>query len=230
MSDERCAPSQAIRPAARAPADALQALFIHGMGRTPLSGWRMLRTLQANGIATGTFAYSTALQDFEQISRRLSERIQMLAARGDYILIGHSLGGVLLRSALASLPAATRQPLRVFLLGSPTRAARLARMLERNVVFRIATGDCGQLLASDDRMGALSPVAAPTTRICGDRGIALTSRCFGGEPNDGVVACAETSAPWINETVLMPVVHTFLPSSAQVARIILLCTSEDAAR
>src|ERR1035437_9581561 len=101
----------------------MQALFIHGMGRIPLSGWRMLRELRSRGIDTSTFGYATALQNFSQIVNRLSSQIMRLADAGEYILIGHSLGGLLLRSALAALPAGTRAPTRVFLLGSPTQPA-----------------------------------------------------------------------------------------------------------
>jgi hypothetical protein len=199
----------------------MKVLFIHGMGRTPLSGWGLLRKLRLSGMATGSFGYATAVQNFSQISSRLSSRIVRLSGDGEYILIGHSLGGVLLRSALAALPVGACLPSRVFLLGSPTKPARLAQSLRGNLVYRLATGDCGQMLASDSRMQAVPPVAVPTTSICGNRGIALTSRVFGAEPNDGLVAVSETSAKWITEVFLVPVLHTLLPSSARVAEIIL---------
>jgi len=50
-------------------------------------------------------------QNFAQISNRLSSQIVRLADDGEYILIGHSLGGLLLRSALAALPMGTRAPI-----------------------------------------------------------------------------------------------------------------------
>lgn len=199
----------------------MQALFIHGMGRTPLSGWGLLRTLRAQGIDTSTFGYATALQNFSQIANRLSLQIVRLAEAGEYILIGHSLGGVLLRAALAALPAGTRAPTRVFLLGSPTQPARLAKMLSRNPIFRMATGDCGQMLGSEARMQAVPPITTPTTGVFGNRGMPVTALAFRGEPNDGVVSVSETTAPWIAEEVIVPVVHTFLPTSERVAAIIL---------
>ncbi|MFH0780443.1 MAG: alpha/beta hydrolase [Pseudomonadota bacterium] len=148
-------------------------------------------------------------------------RISKLSVDGEYILIGHSLGGILLRSALASLPAGTRPPTRVFLLGSPTKPARLAKILSRNPIFRIVTGDCGRMLASDVRMNSVPPVLVPTTGIFGDRGIPVTFHVFRSEPNDGVVSVSEVSATWIIDAVIVPIVHTFLPASKYVAAIIL---------
>ena len=199
----------------------MQALFIHGMCRTPLSGWRLVRRLKAGGIDAGTFGYATAVRDFAHISKQLASRIALLASNGDYILIGHSLGGVLLRAALALLPAGTRPPARVFLVGSPTRSVRLARLFRRNPVFRAITGDCGQLLASDERMNNVAPLTVPTTAIFGVRGVPVTFRAFQGEPNDGIVAVSEASALWIADQVQVPVEHWFLPASRRIADIIL---------
>lgn len=47
----------------------------------------------------------------------------------------------------------------VYPLGSSTRASRLAVGLKRNLIFRAAAGDCGQLLASSERMSRVGPSA-----------------------------------------------------------------------
>ncbi len=195
----------------------MRLLFVHGMGRTPLSGLPVLWRLRARGHAIETFGYATALRDFASIRDRLRGRLLRLASQGPYALIGHSLGGVLLRSALASLPPGTRLPECLFLLGSPVRSARLARRLQGRLLYRLATGDCGQLLASDPRMATIGPADVPTVAIMGTRGLRGTRKAFGSEPNDGVVAFSEIQAPWITEERHLPVVHTFLPSSALVA-------------
>ncbi|UCV03553.1 esterase/lipase family protein [Dechloromonas denitrificans] len=200
---------------------ALHALFVHGMGRSPLSGWPMLWHLRRAGMQTGTFGYATSFESFPAIAGRLAARISHLAGQGDYVLIGHSLGGVLIRAALGTLPAGTRQPHRVFLLGSPIGASRLAKLLHDQPLYRLLTRDCGQLLASEQRMQHVPAISAPTTGIFGVRGIAATRGPFAGEANDGVVAVAEISAAWIVDEVRLPVVHTLLPASPLVARAIL---------
>ena len=200
----------------------MQALFVHGMGRSPLSGWPVLRQLRKAGMQTCTFGYVVTVQDFAPIVARLTARLSTLAHQGDYILIGPSLGGVLLRAALAALPAEeVRPPTHVFLLGSPVRASRLARQLQGNPLFRALTGDCGQLLASDPRMQNIGPVTAPVTGIAGVLGASTRLGPFRDAPHDGVVSVSEVSADWLTDQVHVPVAHTFLPASRRVAAVIL---------
>ena len=199
----------------------MQALFVHGMGRSPLSGWRLLLRLRAGGIATHTFGYVTPFQNFAAIRARLATRIAVLATRGDYVLIGHSLGGVLLRAAVASLPAETPPPRRIFLLGSPLRPARMACKLQRNWIYRLLAGDCGQLLASHARMAQVEPGAIPVTGILGVAGWKGRLSPFRGEMNDGIVAVSEASAEWLAEEIHLPLIHTYMPSNRHVARLIL---------
>lgn len=195
------------------------------MGRTPISGWPLLHRLRRAGAEVGSFGYSAALEDFDAIVVRLVRRIVRIAARSEggsgYILIGHSLGGVLFRAALAAVPTGTRPPAHVYLLGSPIQPSRIATDLKANWAFRAFAGDCGQLLGSATRMQAVAPITSAVTGIAGVRGLPGSSARFGIEPNDGVVALAEVSAPWLTVQVEVPVVHTLLPSSGRVAEIIL---------
>jgi pimeloyl-ACP methyl ester carboxylesterase len=199
----------------------MHALFIHGMGRSTLSGWPLLRRLRPVLHSASSFSYSAASENFPAITARLAERISAIAERTDYALIGHSLGGVLLRAALHGLPAEVAMPRHVFMLGSPMRPAQLAQQWGRNPLYRAITGDCGMLLGSSERMAAIGALALPTTTIAGVRGLPLRRNAFGGEPNDGVVALSEVSADWAEAQWRVPVIHTLLPASEQVAAIIL---------
>jgi pimeloyl-ACP methyl ester carboxylesterase len=197
-------------------------LFVHGMGRTPLSGWTLIRRLRRGGLRTSTFTYFVSIEDVESIVNRLVAALTDLARRGDYVVVGHSLGGVLLRAALARLDEGVPLPRSLFLLGSPVRRARLACMLVRNPVFRVLAGDCGQLLASEDRMKRLGEApAVPAIGVAGVVGVARRIGPLGGEPNDGIVTLSEVSADWLSEQVQLPVAHVLLPASPSVARFIL---------
>lgn len=199
----------------------MQALFVHGLGRTPLSGWPLLWQLNRGGLTTCTFAYVAAWTSFLSIKNRLLARICALAAQGDYVLIGHSLGGVLLRAALSDLPSGVRPPRHVFLLASPIQAARLAKRLAGQAVFRVVAGDCGQLLGSDTRMAAIGATTTPTTAIIGTQGFSGALSPFAGEVNDGVVSVSEVTAPWLTDLLYVPSVHTLLPAHRQTGDAIL---------
>ena len=77
------------------------ALFVHGMGRTPASGWLLLRKLRQAGFRTANFGYLTSLKSFDQIVDCLVAKLHRLLEEEDVVLVGHSLGGVLLRQALS---------------------------------------------------------------------------------------------------------------------------------
>lgn len=195
-------------------------LFVHGMGRTPFSAWRLLRRLRRAGLKTTTFGYSVVFKNFDALVVRLRTRLLLVAATGDYIVIGHSLGGVLLRTALNSLPPGSALPRRVCLLGSPVLPSRIATRLKNNGLFRVLAGDCGQLLGSSDRMNVVGPLTVPTMGIVGIRGLSGRYTPFGDEANDGLVSVSEAAASWLSSCVHVPVFHTLLPSSTLVANLI----------
>ncbi len=198
-----------------------QVLFVHGMGRSPLAAWPMLRRLRKQGLHTETFSYFVSSQSFSLIQSRLEKRIREIASRGDYVLIGHSLGGVLLRASLAKLGNSVRPPEHLFLLGSPIKASRLALLFSRYWIFRVLTKDCGALLSSSLRMQEIPASVYPTTAIMGVKGFNGPKSPFGHELNDGIVSVSEVSADWIIDKTQLPVVHSFLPSSRLVSEVIL---------
>ena len=202
-------------------AHATLVVFVHGMGRTPLSGWPLLHRLKRAGLRTATFGYAVTFESFTTIQRRLVSRLTRITGEQDYVLVGHSLGGVLIRAALNSLPQHVKRPSRVFLLGSPLQASRLAVRLKRNALYRTLTGDCGQLLASPERMNEIGALREFTTSIVGICRIANGKGPFGNEPNDGIVSVGEASASWLSDQRQVPVFHTLLPASGEVAELIL---------
>jgi hypothetical protein len=201
-----------------------QVLFVHGMGRSPLSGWPMLRRLRQAGLATNTFGYFVSTEKFEAICRRLASTIAAMPDDEALILIGHSLGGVLIRAALAVTDQTAGRPLKppqhVFLLASPQRACQMALRLQHRRFFRALTGDCGQLLANPVAMAALPSIGSRLTSIVGTRSIPF-NRTFGDQVNDGVVALSEVRAAWIKDEVQVDLIHSVLPASQAVAEVVL---------
>ena len=146
--------------------DRVTVLLVHGLGRTPGSLFGLAAALRRAGHRTHFFAYSPTLESLSRIVRRLAQRIAELGP--GLGLIGHSLGGVLLRLALARCDSSINH--RLVLLGSPARSPRLARVAFRSALFRWLTGDCGTLLADAQAMDNLPRLVGRATVIAGTAG------------------------------------------------------------
>jgi hypothetical protein len=195
-----------------------QAILVHGVGRTPVSMLLLADRLRRLGYRVSLFGYFAAIESFTDITRRLTARLAKVA-RAPYLAVGHSLGGMLLRAAVGALPPGLRRPEHLMLLGSPAGVPRLAVRLQKRWLYQLALGDSGQRLADAGWMAALPRPDVPTTIVAGTAGWYGRWSPFGAEPNDGVVAVAETVLPGARR-VELPAVHTLLMNSAAVATLI----------
>jgi hypothetical protein len=138
----------------------MDVVLIHGMGRTPLSMLRLRRRLRRSGHRAILFGYSPTFETLEGASARLMRLIER-RIRGDYALVGHSLGSVIIRTALGQLQ---RPPAACCFLAPPMVACKAARYFSRLWLYRVMMGEMGQLLADDAFMSRL-PLPAVPTRI-----------------------------------------------------------------
>jgi pimeloyl-ACP methyl ester carboxylesterase len=198
----------------------MQVLYVHGMGRSPISGLPMRIRLGQHGFDFDSFHYLVSVESFASARDRLLTKLKQVARSGEYVVVGHSLGGVLLRAALSQLPSNVVKPACLFLLGSPTSPSRLAKLLGKRLLYRLLTGDCGQLLGSEERMARIPAAGIPTVAIVGNRGLHGRWTPFGEEENDGIVAASESRADWAQEVIKVPVIHALQPSSWLIADII----------
>lgn len=191
-------------------------LLVHGLGGTPLSMFGLAAALRRDGHRTRFFGYSPTLDSVPRIVNRLTRLLRRLARLGRPVgLVGHSLGGLLLRRALVDVPELTVQ--RFVLLGSPNLPARAAQVASRFFPFRWFTRGCGRFLCSSESV----PIpAVPYTLVAGTAGPIGRWSPFGDEPNDGLVAVAETQIRPTDEPVLVPALHTFLMDHPAVRRAV----------
>lgn len=196
-------------------------LLIHGLGRTPLSMGLLGHRLRKGGLETSTFGYLAAVEDFETCVGRLEARIRSSFQGRPYLLVGHSLGTVMIRAVLPRLEV---PPAACFLLAPPSHSPRLARRLASNPLFRLLTGEMGQRLADPIFMESLPPPGVPTTVFVGIRGYHGPGSPFGAEPNDGIVALSEARISADHPVVCLPSLHTFIMNARSVATEILAST------
>lgn len=198
----------------------MNVLLVHGLGRTPVSLFGLAASLRHAGHRTGFFAYSPTLESVPRIVRRLRARLGRLAGAGKPVgLVGHSLGGLLLRLAVSQLPDLRVR--RLVMLGSPNRPPRLARFFSKAAPFHWLTRDCGGLLASPDTILRLPTPAVPCLLIAGTAGPRGPFSPFGMSPNDGVVALDETPIDGLDPPMSFPVWHTLIMNDAKVRQAVI---------
>ena len=199
----------------------MRVLLVHGLGRTPVSLAGLAFDLRRSGHRPELVGYIGAVERFEGIVARVRRRLHAAAGRAEPLAaVGHSLGGVVLRAALAGWPARLPVPRCLIMLGTPHTPPRLARRFRTRRLYHWVSGECGQLLAQPEFFAGLPMPAIPLTLVAGTRGWPSRLSPFGAEPNDGVVAVSETrlgSGPGVIE---LPASHTFMMNNRRVRALV----------
>ncbi len=190
------------------------AILVHGMGRSPLSMALLALRLRAAGFDTASFGYVAAWEKFAPCVSRLQGFIAQRIESRAYVLIGHSLGSVLLRSVL---PRLERPPAGCFFIGPPSRACVMARRFAGFLPYRLFTGEMGQLLAQESFMQAVPLPDCPALVYAGTAGPRWRFYPLGDEANDAILKVSETQLPGVS---LVPIAarHTLLMNSRHLVR------------
>ena len=192
----------------------MHAILIHGMGRTPLAMSILAARLRASHIRPHLFGYSVTFERWDECIQRLEHFITKRVKTNEYIIVGHSLGSILTRTAL---PRMAHQPAACFFLASPTQVCKAARNFAHYPVAKLLAGEIGQLLANKQFMESLPHTGIPTKIYAGTGGPRGRYSPFGEELNDGVLTVKETLLPGVPVQTI-PAVHTFIMNSKVVAQ------------
>ena len=192
----------------------MEALLIHGQGRTTNAMRLLGARLHRRGYQVRYFRYYTMRENFAQIVERLIEAIHAFPQDQPYALIGHSMGGLLARASLPAL--ADHAPAHLIMLASPSRPPRLAPWAQHNPIYKYFTSDCGQRVITAEFYRNLPKPAIPTTIIAGTGGPRGRWFPLGHEANDSVLTVEETHLGPENTVLLVPALHTFIMNSREV--------------
>lgn len=192
----------------------MDAILIHGMGRTPLAMSILAVRLRASRIRPHLFGYSVTFESWDKCVQRLERFITKRVQTNEYIMIGHSMGSVLTR---ATLPRLTHKPVACFLLAPPTRACKAARHFAPRRLAKLLGGEMAQLLADQPFMESLPSMDVPTKIYAGTAGPRGRYSPFGDELNDSVLTVQETMLPNVPMQTIH-VLHTFIMNSKVVTQ------------
>jgi len=208
LSNERA--TDAARSSSRASVVAVHGLWMIG-GVMAILRWR----IEPRGFDVRSFSYQSIRMSLDANAARLAEFVASVP--GDTVhLLGHSLGGVVIRAMLERHPL--DRPGRIVCLGPPfagsVTAERVARLPGGSHVIGRSMRD---LLA---RGGFTTAVAGREIGVIAGRMPIGLGRLFGtfAGPNDGMVAVEETRFAGAADHIVLPVAHTSLLWSAEVAR------------
>jgi pimeloyl-ACP methyl ester carboxylesterase len=182
-------------------------LWMPGMGMA-LLGARLGR----RGFSTHIFQYS-GRDSLEGNVERLSRHAR---ARGKVHFVGHSLGGVLIFDMLSRHPELDAGS--VVLLGAPVRGCLMGRRLAMAKLGRWMVGEtAARWTDCEARWSRPEPLGV----IAGTLPLGL-GRLMGALPgaNDGVVRVEETTVEGMAQRVVLPLGHSFMLASAQVAGLV----------
>jgi pimeloyl-ACP methyl ester carboxylesterase len=208
----------------------MDVILIHGMGRTPISMMRLRRHLRRAGHHPILFGYSPTFETLQGATGRLVGLIERRVDTARYALVGHSLGTVIIRSALGQLES--RMPAACFFLSPPMVACKAAKSFSRFWLYKVLTGEMGRLLAVDTFMQRLPMPSAFTRIYAGTGGLRTRWMPFGMEANDLILSVDEATGSFKALSVEVPALHTFIMHSPQVYDDIIrsLATIEQSAR
>lgn len=198
-------------------------LYVHGLWLSGAESLLLRRRLAVRGWRLRVFAYSSLAESLEQVARRCAREVLGLARRtGKPVhLVGHSLGGIVIHQMFATglLPPErfSGEFCRAVFLGSPVRGSQAARALVRFGPARHMLGGVGAAVLVRG-LPERWPYAAELGIIAGDRaqGIGRLLTRFDG-PSDGTVTVAETQLQGATDCCVLPVTHTGICFSPQVA-------------
>ncbi len=194
-------------------------ILLHGLVRTRRSMQPLAVYLRRHGMVVVNVDYPSRRYPVEVLAHRFVAPA-VAALRRDGIktihFVTHSMGGILLRSFLATEPLPELG--RVVMLSPPNQGSEVVDCLRSSWWFRRIFGPAGCQLgtATTDLPFQLGPLPCPVGILIGDRPFMhVFSRFFPG-PNDGKVSVARAQLSGMTDFLVLPHGHSFIMSHPSV--------------
>ena len=197
-------------------------MLLHGLGRTARSMRPVERALTPRGYATLNIDYPSRVADIETLAAGVARQIDRWHAEGPLDFVTHSLGGILLRVAVARGHLAATRVHRAVMLGPPNDGSELADVLPSvpffGWVFQQFTGPAGRQLGTGLRgvPGQLPPAPFDLGVIAGNRSYNPVFSAILGDANDGKVRVERARVEGMSDFLVMPYWHPLLMAAPKV--------------
>ncbi len=191
-------------------------VLLHGLGRSPKSMRPVARALTARGYLVFNIAYRSRSAKIRTLAEAVARDVAAIPSSGPLHFVTHSLGGVLLRVAVAAGLIPLARVGRVVMLGPPNGGSQVADVFGRRgmlrSLYKAVTGPAGLELGVESAgvIATLPTLPFETGIIAGSRSVnPILSLVLPG-PNDGKVSVAQAAAPGMRGFIVVPHSHPFL--------------------
>lgn len=190
-----------------------QVILVHGLWVGPWVMGSLARKLRTTGLTCRHYSYATTGSGLDGHADGLWRFLQENRADSTHF-VAHSLGGLVTLRMLEKYDGTP--PGKVVLLGSPLGGSVTARKAGKVPGVKKLLGNIRSALHEGyDRI----PPDRETGMIAGTRGVGLGLLVGGvGGRGDGTVALRETRTPGLADHIELPVTHTGMLYSKEVAR------------
>ena len=187
-------------------------VLLHGLGRTRWSLWPVAREAARRGYQVHNLGYPSRRARIEELAENVGERVLHVAGNGPVDVVTHSMGGIVLRAAVAGGSLPQEAVRRVVMLAPPNHGSELADRLRDFRVYRFATGPAGQQIGTneDSVPRRLPPPPFEVGIIAGRKSAnPVFGRVLGAE-SDGKVTVGSTQLDGMRDRVVVDRAHTFI--------------------
>ncbi|MHB8623590.1 MAG: esterase/lipase family protein [Sulfuricaulis sp.] len=190
-------------------------VLVHGLWHSAYCLLPLARRLERQGFIARLYSYSSVGVGLRDNAERLARFLVELDADSVH-LVGHSLGGILIRALFHFHP--NQQSGRIVLLGTPHGGSQVAKFLSQFAFWRWAMGKSVADLLRGLANGWTPPMGEMGT-ISGSRSLGMGRMlyCRLAQPNDGLLTVEESTLAGVRDHVVLPVSHTGMLFSRTVA-------------
>ena len=200
-------------------------VLVHGLMRTAGSMDPLAQAFKrrGDGMLPIAFSYASTQASVDSHASALREWVDNLPGRPQLSFVGHSLGNIVIRRALAlwQREGDPQQVLprlhRMVMLGPPNQGSSIARRLARLGLFETITGASGRELgvAWNELQEKLAVPPCPFCIIAGDLSESSFQNPLLDGKSDFVVTLDETRLDGATQSIALPVLHSFLMSDSR---------------
>lgn len=186
----------------------LHGLYMHGVVMQPLS-----QRLTKLGYRTEVLSYNSVAIDEGKVFRAIDAALDR---RQPNILVGHSLGGLMIKHYLASRQPSAQQISHVLAIGSPLQGASIVGKIQQLGLGALLGNSASYgLQAHEDKWRFPQKLGS----IAGTVPIGMRRLLMGNEPlSDGTVTVEETKIDGMTDHIETRTTHTSMIYNDYIAR------------